>query len=254
MLLNNETTNESSSNKIRYSLASATSRFFARLIDYILVIAVLFLIACGLFLTNKDVSFFDLSTYVNVPSWRYTIFALISLLFFYLYFIALPIEWKGKTIGGWLFKIAIVNVHISRKFVFGLLRREALLWETFIILSFILGIVMGSIGDNKCFLLLQELLNQNKSTDSSLRWIGTLFDAFYYVCGILLFFMILWMFVNNKKRCLQDIMSDTVTIKLNPKSDGANTKDNKKINPTPKNYRLPGEVESIDLGETDNLD
>ncbi|MDE6477429.1 MAG: hypothetical protein K2L48_04610 [Mycoplasmoidaceae bacterium] len=48
-------------------------------------------------------------------------------------------------------------------------------------------------------------------------------------------------------------MSDTVVIKITSESDKSNTKSNIKKTPTKRNYSLPADVESIDLGEIDKF-
>ncbi len=124
------------------------------------------------------------------------------------------------------------------------------MWEALILISFVLGIVLFSLGNTNACLFIKSMLNLESNKYDN---VSTIFDAFYYVCGICLFILILWMFIKSKKRCIQDFMSDTVVIKITSESDKSNTKSNIKKTPTKRNYSLPADVESIDLGEIDKF-
>lgn len=239
------------SNKIRYYLASASSRFFARLFDCVIVLLLMFLLGLLIFGFGGNLSeLFSKDGINKIEAWEYFLFSLINLVVFYLYFIGLPCWWKGKTIGLYIFKLMIVNTHITRKTFFCLIRREIFLWEAMVVISFVLGIVLISLGNENANMFIKSMLNIESNKFDGYT---TLFDAFYYVCGIVLFFCILWMFIKSKKRCIQDVMSDTVVIKLNPQSDKSNNSENTKKTKSVKNYGLPAEVESIDLGEIDKF-
>ena len=243
--------NNESSNKVRYYLASATSRFFARLFDCVVVLLIVFLFGLLIFGTqNKLSDLFSPTGLDNIQNWEYFLLSFVNLIVFYLYFVGLPSWWKGKTVGLFLFKLMIVNVHITRKTFISLLRREVFLWEVVVLISFILGIVLCCLDNTNANMFVKSLLNIESNKYDSYT---TIFDAFYYVCGIVLFFMILWMFIKSKKRCIQDAMSDTVVIKIDSQSDKSNQKENKKNTTAVKNYGLPAEVESIDLGEIDKF-
>ncbi len=244
---------KSNNQKVRYFLAPAIFRFLARLIDYIVVFLIIFVIALLVFMVGENsVNWTNIDSFKNVQAWKYLVFAAGSFVIIAFYFIGVPCWTKGRTIGCWIFKLMIVNMHITRKFWISMIRREILLSGLFGIISLILGITLASLGDDKAFDLLKCMLVPGYSV-KDLDSVATLFDALFYVSGIILFLFILWMFIKNKKRCLQDVISDTVTIRLNSKFDDPNSSQNKKNKPSTKNYRLPADVESIDLGEIDQF-
>lgn len=233
-------------NKTRYFLAPAWTRLFARVLDLVFLFLILFLLLFVVFAIGNNDFLHDKEFFDNTPAWKYFIFSLFSCGLIFGYFVCLPLIWNGKTIGCWICKICVVNTHIFDTKFIGLIKREIFLSESFAVISLILGITLVSLGDTNATLLLKAMVQgeHNAFSDATV-----VFEALYYVSGIMLFVCILWMFVRNKKRCLQDIVSDTVTIKLNTQSDTTNNKTNAKIKASTKNYKLPGEVESIDLGE-----
>lgn len=236
--------------KIRYFLATASSRFFARAIDYLILVVALFLLFVIVFgVGNTTWMFWTEDFLTNSPSWKYFLFALISFGLLFLYFICLPIWWNGKTVGLWTFKLMIVNTHITNKFIWGLIKRECLIWGLFSLLSIVLGSVLFAYGTN-AYDLIKSMMNLKK-TSGDYQIIATVFDAFYFISGIIVFILLIVMFVKSKRRCIQDFISDTVTIRLNGFSDKSNDVINAKTKTSTKNYKLPGEVESIDFEEID---
>ncbi len=236
----------STKNKTRYFLAPAWARLLARLLDLVFLFLALFLLLFAVFAIGNNGFFYDQHFFDNTPAWKYFIFSLFSCTLILGYFVFLPFVWNGKTIGCWIFKICIVNTHIFDTKLIGLLKREMFLSESFAVISLILGLTLISLGDTNASLLLKAMVQgeHNKFSDATV-----VFEALYYVSGFMLFICVLWMFVKNKKRCLQDIISDTVTIKFDKQDDTSNTKTNNQIKTSTKNYKLPGEIESIDLGE-----
>jgi hypothetical protein len=84
--------------------------------------------------------------------------------------------------------------------------------------------------------------------------ISIVFQTSYAIAFMILLFVIIHMFINNKKRCFIDHISDTCVIKtIDVNSSDANTSANRVHNKAKRNYGLPGEITSGMSDEIDSL-
>jgi hypothetical protein len=96
------------------------------------------------------------------------------------------------------------------------------------------------------------LLQTSQSNDKQIGVI--IFQALYLVSACILLFVIIHMFINNKRRCLIDHISDTVMIKLvDINGKDSNLSSNNKIIKHKRNYGLPGEIVASIEDEIDSL-
>ncbi len=262
--------------KLRYPLASASQRFFARLFDMIIIIlisvAIGFLCFIGVDTTaTTDAGFtnffdwlaslFDSSNSSDTPAtdpfiidgWRIFLIFLLSTITNIIYFVVIPYFWKGFTICKYLFKIHTYEL-INRKYFFKhLVKREMFIWGLSSIINMILAIFCWS-SDN-AWLLLNDLINMNPPHDPQVEFIASsVFKTLYAITGLVLLALIVHMFFNNKKRAFHDLASDTCVISTvaTPSDDpqGVANKFKNKV----RNYSLPGEINPGAFDELDDLD
>lgn len=222
--------------KQRYYLGKAITRSFSWIIDFLFCGLFLFLFFY-LFFVFKNPNGFHLQ-YESIASWKYSVFAIVCFIFYFLYFNVVPLIWKGQTIGLKIVGYAIINVHITQSFWINLIKRQFFLWILNGLIGLALGITLSCLGDEKAALFMEQLLNIK---DNNIPTVN-LFLALWYVSTFVFIFLVIMMFIRNKRQAIHDIYSSTVTIDLKSKSDDPNRSHNTKKIISSKNYSLPGEI------------
>jgi hypothetical protein len=184
--------------------------------------------------------------------WRYFIITFFTVLFFFGYFICLPFLAKGRTLGFLILRLRIYNLISTKNFFINLIKREFFIWGINAIGLFILGIVLWSY-DNPQKLIQTILFTTDNTFDGGLRFLGTVFQVVFSIGFLSVIIVIIHMFINNKKRCFIDRVSDTCVIKL----VDVNSKDPDGLlntsKPLKRNYGLPGDIVSNASDEIDGL-
>jgi hypothetical protein len=109
------------------------------------------------------------------------------------------------------------------------------------------------LGSENASKLLHCLLRDSNES-GMIRVISILFQTAYAIAFLILLFVIIHMFINTKRRCFIDHISDTCVIKLvDVNSDEANAALNAKKIKSKRNYGLPGEVTTGMSDEIDSL-
>ena len=228
----------------RYGLASASNRIFARLIDFLIVIVFSFCFACLIFLTDLGFKG-DFITFEVTEPYRYFLFGIIISIFWFTYFVILPYLWNGQTLGLKAFKLAIYNVIFSHFFT-NIFKRELLVWVInslinlfFTITLFIIGTIKGS---NEAFEIIKQMYKY--ANNSPYFPIVIVFTTLYLFCTMLLILVFFSVVFNNKKQCLIDRISNTVTVKKIDVSGSDKQNDylNKKSKLPKRNFNLPGVI------------
>ncbi len=217
---------------IKYPLASAKSRLFARIIDIIFINTFLLIIGFLIFLFDSNFKG-SLVDFYPIDAFRFLLFAIIILVSNIVYFISLPFFWDGKTLGKKIFNLKIHGLNMKRK-IMNVIKHEFFLSLLPTSLSFSLAIVffiLGIINPSNIEKLIKSfLLNNNENSIFSL--VVLIYVNLYSSYMLVLFIIILSTLLNSKSKSLNDKFSNVVTIELldcsNINENSKNTKSDKK--------------------------
>lgn len=235
-----------------YPIASSSRRFFARLLDFILVFGIILIFYFVFFSINPIET--DFKGYLF---FSYILFIWLT---FFIYFVLIPSLNKGRTLFIFALKMRIFDANsdnyfliekinfkndkhkIFLYFLVGLYKREFFIWNIFCIINFSLSIVLLSIGDSEGLIFLKSVFISNAGFDNTegTNSFAIIFTSLYSINILLLAGIFINFLINSGKRNVIDVFSSTVTLylkEIEPKSDNLN-KDKKNII----NYGLPGEI------------
>lgn len=237
----------------RYGLASACSRLFSKLFDLILI----FLILIGVFywIFNNEMIWINENVITStIPSWKIFVFALVTCLLFFIYFIIIPFFFGGYTLFSKIFKIRIYSIYlktfVNRKwlknldfrFFKQLLVRELFLWEINVIVFLLLGIFSFALSQETSDFI-KALINFEVNPLSEVNIVTILFSTIFSVSSLITLFIIVNVIFTSKKRSFHDSISNTVVIKMTDvHSDEKRPSLSVKGNKSKVHYSFPGEV------------
>ncbi len=235
----------------RYPLASGVRRLFAKIIDLLIISAIVIGLGLSIFTTDPEFRWSENNNYFISQTWRYGIFTLLVAFSFYGLMILLPYYWK-KTIGMKLIKLSYYKILPLSNTALCLIKHELFVWELFIFLDLILGIVLTILSPTDAYTLLRVVLLKEKNKDS-LFYPGLILSSLYIFAFILLMFLIMGVFIKNKKPAYHDKYSNLYIIYLKPINDLDKLANKKKQSKKIINYSLPGSIKPSTIEEVDKL-
>jgi len=244
-----ERTENSTKKYVRYPLAPAARRIFAKLIDILIVGIILFGFGLAIFAT--DPGFKWGSDSVITDTWRYGIYTLVVCVVFFLLMILLPYFWK-KTIGMKALKLGYYNVLPLSNYMFNLFKHELFVWELICILNLILGVVLTCSSADNAKILLDGIMMGSSKTNVY-YYVGVGFATAYLVLMLVLIGVIIGVCMRNKKPAFHDKYSNIYVIYLVSLNDPDKQVNAKKRSSKRVNYGVPGEISSSALEEIDEL-
>lgn len=243
----------STNEKISYPLANAWSRLFCRIFDCALVLVILIGICYLIFSTDPNSNGVVNILEISYEGWRYFVFTTSSYVLFFFYFIVIPYLWNGKTFFKFLFRIQTCNLIFTKNFFINILKKELLIWMIIGVTNILVGITCFIYGENAIEFLNYLVFANIEANNISYIALSSIFQTIYAIGGIILIVLIVYMFIKNKKRAIQDLISDTAVINLIGKVDKGQDKKNSKKIRNRTNYGLPGEIVPGSLEEIDSL-
>lgn len=236
----------------RFNLAKAYQRFFARLLDFIL----LGFIIIGLF--------FAIFTTSKIQGWQVFLISILLFLCLFIYFVIIPLFCNGYTLFKKIFKIKTHSIllktigqskikiftNFDAKFLFFLFKKELLIWIIWSLVFVIFGIICISFGDG-AHNFIMEFVKAKASSTSATQVYSGVFITIFSILFVLDAFLLINLFINSGKRCFNDNISNTIVIKMvDVNSSDTDTNLNKMITQS-KNikYKLPGEISPKILDE-----
>jgi len=245
-----ERTENNTKKYVRYPLAGAARRIFAKLIDLLILGIVLFCLGLAIFTT--DPAFKWGPDFVVSQTWRYGIFTLVVCVLFFLLMILLPYFWK-KTIGMKMLRLGYFNVLPLSNFMFNLFKHELFVWELICCLNLILGITLTCLNSTDAKLLLDGIMMSSGKNMGSYYYVGVGFATAYLILMLVLIGIIIGVCVRNKKPAFHDKYSNVYVIHLVLLNDPDKQVNAKKNSSKRINYGVPGEISSSALEEIDEL-
>ncbi len=263
--------------KLRYPLASASQRFFARLFDMIIIIIISigigFLCFIGVDTTAAtDAGFTNFIDWLaslfgssnssdqtnmdsfRIDGWRIFLIFLLSTITNIVYFVVVPYFWKGFTVCKYLFKIHTYELLDQKYFFKHLVKREMFIWGLSSLVNMILAIFCLSSDDN-AWLLLKDLMDMSPPHDPQIEFIASsVFKTLYAITGLVLLALVVHLFFNNKKRAFHDLASDTCVISSVAMSSDDPQGITNQIKKKTRNYSMPGEINPSAIDEIDDLE
>ncbi|MGL5640438.1 MAG: hypothetical protein ACRDCD_02150 [Mycoplasmoidaceae bacterium] len=235
-----------------YPLASSLRRFFARLLDFILVFGIIVIFYFVFF------SFDPVET--NFKSHLFFSYMIFIWLTFFIYFVLIPSLNKGRTLFIFALKMRIFDANADDYFFIekikfknsnhknffyffvNLYKREFFVSNIFCIINFSLGVVLLSLGDDEGLIFIKSLFMANAGIDNTegTNSFAIIFTSLYSINLLVIVVIFINFWINSGKRNIIDVFSSTVTLylkEIEPKSSNFN-KDKKNII----NYGLPGEI------------
>jgi len=247
-----ELTNTKPEKTVRYPLASAARRFFAKLLDIIFVGLIVFGLGVAILVTSPGFNKKDLLT---IQPWRYGLLSSITLLIFCLYFILLPFFWK-KTLFMKAFKLQYVNNLPLSNFGLNLIKHEMFIWGIITLISFVVGIVLIPLTPQNAVNLIHGISfksGQSTNNNSPYFYVGIAFATLYIVAVIGLIAATIAMFVKNKKPAFHDNLSNVYVIHLVQTNEPDKQGNLKRNNQRKINYGVPGDISSGAFEEIDSM-
>ncbi len=187
-------------------IANFWIRLLARLIDlFCLLIITTFL---GLLFLQKNI-IGDKTTWFFKSWWSFYVYALIVILMIFILFIALPIVWKGKTIGHFLTRTKIVS---DSNLKIGILKRE-IIWSW----SWIFCVILTMIFINHT-LFDKFVFGQNDPDVTFSNWETLRISFVSSIVSIICFVQMLFaisIIIKNNKIAWHDTYSHTITVYIN---------------------------------------
>mgnify|MGYP004445454279 CR=1 FL=1 len=233
----------------RYNLAKGSERIWARIIDFLITIAICAGIFCMVFLINKPEDYFE--------PYRYLIFAVLKFVINFCYFVVLQRVWKGQTLGMKAFKLATYNQLFSH-FTWNIIKKELLIWMLLGAVELSLGILLCIVGyanDTTGTMNAWNIVSKMFTGDSSTKIYTVIYGALFAICGILLIFVAVDTGIHSQRQSFSDRFSNTCVVK---KVDMFGNKDNNNQNlrktVSKRNYALPGAVLNSPHDTIDSLD
>lgn len=228
----------------RFPLASASNRFFSRLLDMFIVIGISIGLGFAIICTDPVYQVKNSSILVG-ETWRYFLVALISAIISFFYFIIVPFFWKGQTLMKKLFKLSSHNFMPLNSFFFGLVKHELFIWVLLVLINIIFSLTLWGLGPEKATELIKDInvFSPNKNTTGGIYIAAIVFSTFYMIVGMIDIVLVILLFIKNKKANAIDNFSNIVVIKLiDISGDDINATMNKKSQSKKINYGLPGEI------------
>lgn len=230
--------------KLKFSLAPAAKRIFARFFDMLLLSIISIGVFCALTLwiiINHKNNYNE-----KMFSGMLLLSFFISFCIFFIYFIIIPYLWKGYTIFKKIFKIKTHELINDKNFFIDLIKKELFIWFFFFIINFIFSIILFFYP--KPLDILNKLLTFNFNFSDEYIFIP-IFQFMYVIFFIPILIITIHLSLNSKKRTLHDYFSNTCVIYTIPISDETtDTNDKLPIY----NYELPGLINDDVLKEINN--
>lgn len=238
------TKQEQPKNKVRYNLAKASERIFARLLDILIILTLSVGWACLIFLTDPNFKG-SLSGFIISQPYRYFLFCLVCVVSNILYFICLPYWWKGQTLGKKAFKLAIYNQVFTHLF-WNIFRKEFFIWEVLSIVEIAFSLVLFIVGQSKGYRDANDVLQQMFSYNSQKPYYAyaIIFASLFSIAGLCSIFCIISVALHSGHQSFTDKISNTVVIKMVDVigSDKENERKNIKGQKIKHNLSLPGVI------------
>lgn len=242
--------------KVRYNLAKASERIFARLIDLLLMIVLSICWGCLIFLTDPNFKG-KLSGFTISEPYRYFLFCVICIASYILYFICLPYWWKGQTLGKKAFKLAIYN-QVFTHFFWNIFRRDFFIWELLSLVELVLSMILFIVGEVKGADAANKIIQQMYSYDSGSDYYAyaVVFASLFSIAGLVSILCVISTGIHSGHQSFNDKISNTVVVKLVDVigSDKANERKNVKGKKIKHNYSLPGVISDSAHDTIDSLD
>lgn len=252
-------TSQQSTNKkprVRYYLAKASERIFARFVDAVIVSLILIGFWCLIFLTDPNFKGTLNGFYISEP-FRYLIFSCIYSIVCLSYFVLLPYLWKGQTVGLKIFKLALINQVFSH-YLWNIIRKEFFIWILGLSIHFIFWLCLFIVGIADSPLAASELLSalyKGKIDISNYNYLVIIFSSLNSCWGLIFLVIIINTCMRSQKQTWLDRFSSTVIVKTNSSnSTDINNNLNKKKNSSLHNYSLPGVIVSNPNKEIETLE
>ena len=236
---------------VRYNLAKGSERIWARVIDMLLMLVIVFAFACLIFLT--DPSYVDNHNLEDIQPFRYIVFALVAFIINFFYFVGLQRFWKGQTLGMKAFKLATYN-QIFNHFTLNIVKKEFFYWILLGIVEVSLGIALCVEGYVSSEAKAWEIVTKMFSGDEPIYAI--IYGILFAICFVLLIFAAVDTGVHSQRQSTIDKMSNTCVVKKVDVlgSDKENKNKNLKKKAARRNYALPGAIIDSPHDTIDSLD
>ena len=240
-------TDENSKEKqtVRYNLAKASERIWARVIDMLIMVAVCAVFFCMVFLINKPTGYYE--------PFRYLIFSLLAFASNFCYFVVLQRLWKGQTLGMKAFKLATYN-QIFNHFTWNIIKKEFFMWMLLGIIQLSLGLALCIIGYTNSPEAAGKIIEKMFPGNGSNIY-GIIYGILFSICGVILVFVAIDTGIHSRRQSFVDRCSNTCVVKKvdvfsNKEQDNKNTKKKAQRH----NYALPGAVLESPHDTIDSLD
>lgn len=248
--------NKDIAKKNTYALAAWWQRLLARLLDFLAINAIGISILIILCVTD-NIANGSLKNITLMQPWRFLVAGLLCAILYCVDFLFIPCWTKGRTLGLWICRLQIHNLIPTKKFIFSIIKKEAIVWFIFAIANILVGIAIMTMTINERSDFFSNFWNftttNNNNESSKLKIWTTVIHALYMVGMLVQIFLIANIIMTNKRRCFIDNISETCVIYLKP----VNKKDKQGLGNTiktkKKNYGLPGEIVGQANEEIDSL-
>lgn len=234
---------------VKYPLASAGRRIFAKVIDIIIISCIVLALGFSIFCTDPK---FKWHEQLNVAGWRYALFVTLMLLVFVSFMFIAPIVWK-KTLG---MKILRLQYHKkSGNYIFGLFKHELFIWEIVVIIAFIMGCTLSGLNAHQIDSFIRGTnaiftSKLPKGLDAACYYAGTGFSCMYGICIIFLVAIIISICISNKKPAFHDKYSNISIFHKQVMSEQYHDLNSFKKS---EEIKAPGEISEESLEEIDNI-
>lgn len=241
---------QNKNNVLKYPIASAGRRIFAKFIDIAIISLIVLSLGFSIFCTDPN---FEWHGQLNVSNWRYGVFVALMLLVFFGLMLLLPKFWN-KTIGMKILKLKYFK-KFECNFFFALFKHELFIWEIIVLIAFVMGCTLSGLSSHQIDSLIKGSngmfnINIPDDVDIPCYYTGAWFSCMYCISFIFLIVIIVGVCIKNKKPAFHDKYSNIYVIYTQPLNQSQSTKH---LNNKHDERNVPGQISNESLEEIGNI-